>query len=219
VRWNEHHAEISAHRYVGFATGAASGLTFLAKADMGYVSFSRWTPNFPLSMQKMSLNLVHAAVTTNIAGFDTVLTAEFNSGTAQDIDTTGVAYFVNGADHKASGFSAQANGELAGMESTFYATYAKGDAAAGNAYGDKKAFTVGTEITVIPHALHLGAAYRNAKNANLADNAITFAATYDLAQNLGLQATFSKYSGSRYTQATPVATGDTMTTLLLETAW
>jgi hypothetical protein len=216
IRWNEHHAEISAHRYVGMATGAASGLTFMAKAEMGYVTFTRWTPNFPLSEQAMSLNMVHVGATNNIAGFDTVLTAEFISGKAKVIDTSGTDYFTDAAkEHKATGFSAQANGEVAGMDSSFYATYAKGDAA--GVYGDKQAFTVGTEITVIPHALHLGAAYRNAKNTGVSDNAITFAATYDVAQNLGLQATFSKYSGDKYN--TVQATGDSMTTLLLETAW
>ena len=215
VRWNEHHADISAHRYVGMATGAASGLTFLAKADMGYLAYTRWTPNFPLNDQSLSLNMVHVGVTQNIADFDMVLTAEYISGTEKVADYTTV-YFTDGIEWKAGGFTAQANGELGGMESTLYLTYAKGGAAA---YNSKQAFTLGGEVTVIPHTLHLGAAYRNGKagSAGVSDNAITLAATYDLAQNLALQATYSKYSGDRYNTAQ--ATGDQMTTLLLETAW
>jgi hypothetical protein len=214
VRWNEHHADISAHRYVGMATGAASGLTFMAKADMGYVAVSRWTPDFPMENVKLSLNLVHVGVTTNIAGFDTVLTAEVISGTEQNADNA-TTYFTNGAEYKGTGFTAQANGELGGMESTFYATYAKGDAA--GAYGDKKAFTAGADFTVIPHALHLGAAYRNGKDTGVSDNSITMAATYDITQNLALQATVSKRSGDKYN--TVQAAGNTQTTFLLETAW
>ncbi|MDP2762366.1 MAG: porin [Sideroxyarcus sp.] len=214
VRWNEHHADISAHRYVGMATGSASGLTFMAKADLGYVALTRWTPNFPLSSQSMSLNLVHAAVTTDIAGFDTVLTAEYISGTEKVADYTTV-YFTDGAEYKAGGFTAQANGEMAGMESTFYATYAKGGA---GAYSSKQAFTVGGDVTVIPHALHLGAAYRNGKDgADVSDNAISLMATYDLAQNLALQATYSMYSGDKYNTAQ--AAGDSQASFLLESAW
>ena len=216
VRWNEHHADISAHRYVGMATGAASGVTFLAKQDdMGYIAFSRWTPNFPMNNQSLSLNLLHVGVTQNIAGFDMVLTGEYISGTEKVIATDGTAFFTDGTEYKAGGVTAQANGEVNGMETTFYATYAKGGAAA---YSSKKAFTIGGEVTVIPHTLHLGAALRAGTNAaTKSDNALTLAATYDLAQNLGLQATFSKYSGDAYN--TMPATGDQMTTLLLETAW
>ena len=215
VRWNEHHADISAQRYVGMATGAASGVTFLVKQDdMGYIAFSRWTPNFPMNDQSLSLNLLHVGVTQNIAGFDMVLTGEYISGTEKLADGT-TAFFTDGIEWKAGGVTAQANGEVNGMETTFYATYAKGGAAA---YSSKKAFTIGGEVTVIPHTLHLGAALRAGTNgATKSDNALTLAATYDLAQNLGLQATFSKYSGDAYN--TMPATGDEMTTLLLETAW
>jgi hypothetical protein len=224
IRWNEHHAEISAHRYVGMSTGSASGITFMAKADMGYVALARWTPNFPMSDQKLTLNNLHVGVTPNIAGMDMVLTAEVISGTSAVADNV-TTYFVDGDVYKANGLSAQATGEVAGMESSFYATYAsapKSTASEVNAYNAsltdaKTAFTVGTEITVMPHLLHLGAAYRNAKSGGLSDNAVTLAATYDLAQNLGLQVTHSMYSGSKYD--TTQATGKAMTTFLLETAW
>jgi hypothetical protein len=224
VRWNEHHADISAHRYVGVATGAASGLTFLGKADMGYVSLTRWTPNFPMTDAALSLNMLHVGATPNIAGWDTVITAEFISGTTKTADAT-VGTFVDGNEYKATGLSAQAHGQLADMEAGFYATYAntpKSTATKTNAYNastteDKKAFTVGADVTVIPHTLHLGAAYRNGKASGKTDNALTLAATYDILQNLALQITHSTYSGTKYDTAQ--ANGTRQTSFLLETAW
>jgi len=224
IRWNEHHADISAHRYVGMATDAASGLTFMAKTELGYAALTRWTPQFPLSDNSMSLNMLHAGLTPNVAGMDMVVTVEVISGRAKDQDYT-TAYFVDGNEHKATGMTAQATGEVAGMESSFYATFATAPASTtsvANAYNAsttdaKTGFTVGAEISVIPHLLHLGGAYRNGKANGKTDNAITMAGTYDLAQNLGLQVTHSIYSGSKYD--TTQATGTSMTTFLLETAW
>ena len=224
IRWNEHHADISAHRFVGVATGGASGLTFMAKADMGYVTLTRWTPNFPLSGQALGLTMVHVGATPNIAGMDMVITAEFISGTEKVADGV-TAFFTNGNAYKATGFTAQASGDVAGMESSFYATYAatpKSTASETNAYNtsltdDKSAMTFGANVSVIPHALHLAAAYRNGKASGKTDNALTLAATYDLAQNLALQVTHSTYSGSKYDTAQ--AAGTAMTTFLLESAW
>jgi hypothetical protein len=224
VRWNEHHADISAHRFVGVATGAASGLTFMAKQEMGYVALTRWTPTFPMVDQALSLNMVHVGLTPNIAGWDTVLTAEFISGTSKSADTTAET-FVDGDVYKATGFTAQGHADVADMRVGVYATYAntpKSTASETNSYNtsttdDKKAFTIGTDVTVIPHTLHLAAAYRNGKSGGKTDNALTLAATYDILQNLALQVTTSTYSGSKYDTAQ--ANGTRQTSFLLETAW
>lgn len=232
IRWNEHHADISAHRFVGMATGAASGVAFVAKTDMAYINFSRFTPNYPLAQQAMGSNLIHIGVTPNVAGFDMVLTAEFVSGKVKLQDAfhavdnpTGTSTFIDGDATKSSGFSAQATGEVVGFESSFYATYAvapKSTASETNSYNtsltdDKSAMTVGADVSVIPHVLHLAAAYRNGKAAGKTDNSVTVAATYDLAQNMALQVTHSARSGSKYDTAQTY--GTQQTSILLETAW
>jgi hypothetical protein len=238
VRWNEHHADISAHRYIGLATDAASGVTLLAKADMGYVALTQWAPAFPMNDQSLSLNLIHAGLTMDIAGFDTVITGEMVSGTSKTADATpGVNAFVDGQKYESMGVSAQAHGELAGMSAGFYATYAsapKTDAAdlaanAGtgnsnvNAYNDsvnsKRAFTVGGEVSVIPHALTVGAAYRDGRADGQSDNALTLMMNYDIAQNMGIQITHSMYSGDKYDNLSADSKGDALTSFLLETAW
>jgi len=231
IRWNEHHADISAHRFVGMATGAASGIAFVAKTDMAYINFSRFTPNYPLAQQAMGSNLIHIGVTPNVAGFDMVLTAEFVSGKVKVQDAlsvanpTGTNTFIDGDATKSSGFSAQATGDLAGFESSFYATYAvapKSTASETNSYNgsltdDTSAMTVGADVSVIPHVLHLAGAYRNGKAAGKTDNSVTVAATYDLAQNMALQVTHSARSGSKYD--TVQTNGTQQTSILLETAW
>jgi hypothetical protein len=232
IRWNEHHADISAHRFVGMATGAASGMAFVAKTDMGYINYTRFTDNYPLSNQAMGSNLIHVGVTPNVAGFDMVLTAEFVSGKQKVQDAynainspTATGTFIDGNATKSSGFSAQATGDLAGFESSFYATYAvapKSTATETNSYNasltdDTSAMTVGADVSVIPHVLHLAGAYRNGKAAGKTDNSVTVAATYDLAQNMALQVTHSARSGSKYDTAQ--ANGTQQTSFLLEAAW
>jgi len=96
--------------------------------------------------------------------------------------------------------------------------------AGGSAYNknnitDKKAWTLGVDYSVIPHALSIGAAYRNADNGAAAtangDDAWTVQAVYDLYQNVALHAVHSKSSGSAHTATTQ----NNLTTLMLEMAW
>ena len=225
VRWNEHHADISAHRYVGVATGAAAGFTFMAKSDMGYVTLTRWAPNANMVDQSLSLNMLHVGVTPNISGWDTVITGEVISGTSKTLDGVTTFSFVDGNEYKATGLTAQSHGEISGLPTGLYATYAntpKSTAAKTNAYNgsftdDEKAFTIGADVSVVPNTLHVGAAYRNGKSAALTDNALSLMATYDIAQNMALQVTHSRYSGTKYNTAQP--NGTQQTSFLLETAW
>jgi hypothetical protein len=141
----------------------------------------------------------------------------------------------------------QAQGAVAEMETSVYAQYAVAPKSSGvnaNLFNggvtDKKAVTVGADFSVIPHTLHVGAAYRiantgvnaaeQAAGAGDKDNALTFTAVYDLFQNVALHANYSMRSGSSYdaggtndaTTADPVtgAKGSkNLLTLMLEAAW
>jgi len=242
VRWAEHRKEISAQQYVG-TDGAATGLAFVALHEMGYINVSRWSPNFTAGgaagktpfdaaaahsgAVALTSTYVRAAVTPNIADWALHIGLQSWSGLSD----------VGGTDFatKATAVDFQGHGNVAGMETGVYATYAKvpavttgdlnlfslaNDASGGlNAAGatDKTAMTIGADVSVIPHVLHIGAAYRNAKNAsNKSDNAITGMVVYDLTQNVALHVNHSMYSGD----ANPSATAKTqLTTFLLEAAW
>ncbi|HEY0664769.1 MAG TPA: hypothetical protein VGD24_01760 [Gallionella sp.] len=257
VRWNEHHADISAHRFVGAATGSASGVSLLVKADIGYLNYTMWTPNFPMTDQSLALSMVHAAWTPTFGAWDMVVGVDVISGTDKVADpvvagtpagfeinqttgtivpvaatpASGTGTFVDGADYKMTGLTVQAHGAFGEMPAGIYATYAvapKSTVDSTNAYNgnanDESAFTIGADVSVIPHALHVGAAYRagttgavDAAGDDVTDNALTVAMTYDLAQNLALQVTHSMYSGTKYDKVQ--AAGDAQTSILLETAW
>ncbi len=236
IRWAEHRKEISAHQYTGMGAGAWSGLGFVAKTDMAYVSISRMSPHlfFPADSTggvQMQTTGVNVGVTPSVAGFDVIAGFQMLTGESYMDDSVLLAW--NKAVTKATGVSLQALGEVAGMEAGVYAQYAKvpktgaGEvsalklSAAGNASpiaNDISATTVGVDVTVIPHALSIGAALRNGKNsAGKSDNAVTLTAVYDLMQNVALHANYSMYSGDAYTP-TP-ANGKTLFTGMLEAAW
>ncbi len=209
IRWGEHRKEISAHQYTGLGDNEASGIAMLAHTDMGYINVTRYSPTFVTAVQ-MASTAIDVAVTPTIADMATIFSAQMITGDSYLADATPVTT-------KGMGFSAQAHGEVAGMEAGFYGQYAKTDAGSwvGNQANaaEKKAFTLGAEFTVIPHTAHLGAAYRNAKNGSVNDNAYTFLATYDIAQNVALVVNFTKY------QKAQGANGDQLFTGMLEAAW
>jgi hypothetical protein len=172
IRWAEHRKEISAHQYTGVGAGTASGLAFVAHHEMGYINVSRFTPDFAFvpgaTGVQMTSTAVHIAATPTVADWAMIVSAEMVSGSSF------IAGGTNEVATKGSGFSAQAHGEVAGMETGLYAQYSvasKSDAAGpANIYnastvGDAKAFTVGADVTVIPHTLSLGVAYRQGTKA------------------------------------------------------
>jgi len=145
-------------------------------------------------------------------------------------------------DTKATSLDFQAQGQAAGKDLSLYATWAKAPVVAavvggtaGNVYGGgvnaTSAWTIGADYSVIPHTLHLGVAYRNAETGAGAlgmadkDNSFTVAAVYDLTQNVALHVNHSMRSGSAYAVGGSLdktvvgATGDQLTTFLLEAAW
>jgi len=232
IRWAEHRLETSAFQYVtnsnwqsaaGYAAGGANaqsggeatGLAFVAHADMGYINVTRFAPTFAEAVQ-MSSTAIEIAATPTIGNFATIFSANLLSGSS---------YLTGGATQistKATALSAQAHGELAGMETGLYAQWAKGDKAVDSDFGDKQATTVGADFTVIPHTLSLGAAFRAAKTQGEADNATTLTAVYDLAQNVAVVVNYTKYSKLQQKGAglyTAKGKGDSLVTGMLEAAW
>ncbi|MEW6314073.1 MAG: hypothetical protein AB1513_08555 [Pseudomonadota bacterium] len=260
IRWAEHRMDISAQQYVGTAT-AASGLAFVAKHDMGYVNFSRWTPNHmpgsnggAVASTGFSSHYLRAAVTPSIGEWNVQAGVQIWGGQSEILDGVGAA--GNNQDTKATSIDAQAHGAVSGLPMGVYFTYAK--APAGNANNsnlfnpalvatggqDRKAWTVGADLSVIPNKAHIGAAVRRANTgaavrrantgaavggvvggANESDNSWSLMGIYDLAQNIALHVNYSKRSGSAYDVGNSLdktvagSVGDTLTTFLLEMAW
>ncbi|MDD2928436.1 MAG: hypothetical protein PHY50_01265 [Sideroxydans sp.] len=217
IRWSEHRTEVYAYQYIGMGEGldlGNTGLAFVAKNDMGYINFTRWAPSFAKAIQ-MSSTALSIAATPNIAGWDSVISVDILTGNSFLNDAT-----FTEVQTKSTGINAQAQGELAGMETSLYASYASaaGSAATGpqNLYnvgtGSRSAMNAGADFTVIPHTLSLGA--NMLKTTGGIGDAVTFMAVYDLAQNVAVVANFTKFSKNQ-----GVTKGDTLFTGMLEAAW
>jgi hypothetical protein len=231
IRWSEHHAETYAGRFTGLATGAASGLTYVVKSDIGYINLTRWAPHYTLSGTtgvQLRSNWLRIAATPTFADWAMHIGLGIANGSnyCNVFGTAAVA--ADKCDTKGNVFDVQAQGVVAEMETSLYFATSKtpkspvgGTSNYFNAStaNDLKATTIGAEVSVIPHTLHLGAAYRKGKQSDVAaskDDAITVQAIYDLFQNAGLHAVYSKYSGPAYDL--PNASNSKLT-LMLESAW
>ena len=233
VRWSEHRKETSAAQYTGIGGWAATGLALVAKNDMGYINFSRWSPNFVAgggaSAIQLRSNYLRIAATPTVADWAMHIGAQLASGSNyQDgSGTLGLSGSFELIETKASALDFQALGQVGGNDLGVYATWSKANATAAGATPnvfntaarDKTAWTIAADYSVIPNALHLAAAYRNGDNGKATangDDAITLQAVYDLQQNVALHLIHSRYSGSAYDAA---GKADTLTTFMLEAAW
>ena len=246
-RWAEHRREVSAIQYNadrGFDAGAATGVTFAAQNDMGFINLTKWdashlpSPNSDAGAGgDFDSNYVRIAATPTVGDWAMVVGLGKMSGSSYSSTTrlvAGVDTVAGKVDTDQTFFDFQAQGEVAGKELGVYFQHAKAPAGSGvtNAYNgsncavgaacnpDRKATTIGADYTVIPHALSIGLAYRNADTggavATNGDDAWTVTAVYDLYQNVAFHLNHSQYSGSAHNAA---GTVKNLTTLMLEAAW
>ncbi len=240
VRWAEHRDDISAAQFTGLGTGAASGIAFVVQNDLGYVNLSRWSPNFTYgggAAVQMKSNWLRIAATPTIADWAMHIGLGITSGS----NYIAPAAAATEVDTKGNVFDVQAQGALGDMETSLYfqyATAAKSTATKANYFNastinDEKAVTLGMDVSVIPHTLHVGASLLSGNTGKtLATDtdkvkSVTLTAVYDLFQNVALHANYSTRSGSAYDQTTgtraantlPGGTGKTLLTLMLEAAW
>ncbi|MEQ1674208.1 MAG: hypothetical protein ABL865_04115, partial [Candidatus Nitrotoga sp.] len=219
ARWAEHALDISAQQYTGMGAGPATGFAFSAQHELGYISFSRFSPNF-LALEvaqgregtavAFKSNLLRVAATPSVGDWDVQVGLGLISGTnyvdqglnAVNAQGNPIITANDKVDTKARSLDFQAFGKVGAHDLSVYATYAVVPYVApvpgvtvGNAYhmagvasnvtgggnfvgtNDVKAFAIGAEYSVVPQLLHLGGAYRNAKNGDVAaldgDNSIT----------------------------------------------
>lgn len=239
-RWAEHRRETSAVQYNadrGVNLGGATGVALVAQNDMGFINYTKWSPNYGMGANggafnsfDMSSSYIRVAATPTLGDWAMVAGVGVMGGQSLIGDPADSALPAVLAETKQTFADLQAHGELAGNELGIYAQYANAPVASVglvSAYGAgataRKAYTLGVDYSVVPRILSIGAAYRNAKDGNAdgvnGDNAVTLTAVYDLAMNVALHANYSKYSGSAHTTAATPNPTTSLYTLLLEAAW
>jgi hypothetical protein len=243
-RWAEHRRETSAVQYNADQnnvtsstanTGGATGFALVAQNDIGYINFTKWSPNYAMGGNGSSINsfdmssrYFRIAATPSVRDWDMVVGFGVMGGESLVTDS-GVVGLASLWETKQTFADFQAHGAVGKNDLGVYAQYARAPVASdtlavGSIYGagvtDRKAFTLGADYSVIPNVLSLGAAYRNARNGAAAtangDDAFTLTAVYDLAMNVALHANYSKYKGS---SRNAVGTQTSLYTLQLEAGW
>ena len=191
IRVSEMRSETSAQQYIGTARGA-QGVAFVVADPMFFVNVSKYADG-GAGGQKMlgGLTYLRAAVTPTVGEWDIGAGIQSWSGTITD--ATG----VTGSDVKATAIDAQAQGAVAGMPLGVYFTYATAPATSGGSVNalngnpnSEKATTVMAEFGVLPGTVTVMAAYRKGDTGaatNSKDDALTFGATYAIAQNVSFQ--------------------------------
>lgn len=226
IRTLEHRGEISAQQYIGTAT-AAEGIAFVAANNMGFLNYSLWAPSHTATDVGPMSHYLRVAATPTYAGWDLGGGIQWWGGTTgigSDADLAAGDYQTH-----AWAIDAQAQGAVMEMPLGVYLTYGsveKSDASGpvnlfnSETNDDKTALALIAELGVIPNKATIAIGYRSADTgaaSDSEDNAITFGATYQLAQNVQLQLNHSIYNGDKYDPKPP--DGDQLTTLMLFTAF
>lgn len=229
----QHVAATYAASYMGTRTNA-TGINLVANADFGFITLGKYADAaVGAGANTLPLTYARAAYIFDMAGWDSAVGIQNFSG---NMVALGVAQ-----SYKATILDAQFQGEIGGMSTGFYVTYATAPADAVNpnmmnagwspvtkagnapvaaaAVGSSTSFNVAGSLELIPGIATIQGAVRRAKNGNFAntgDNAIMIGATYELAQNIEIGLNHTVNSGSAWNGLVNPA-GKTSTTLLLET--
>ncbi len=222
--------------------GAAAGLAMVAQNDMGYINFTRWTPNaLPggndggVASYGANSNYLRIAVTPTIADWAMVGGIGIMSGSSELADAGTPSVIDSGlVNTEASSADLQAHGQLAGKDVGVYVTYANAPADTGTQHQlfntgskAKNAFAFGVDYSIIPNTLHIGGAYRIGQtgvastaspSSSRTDDALMLQAIYKLRQNIALHVTGALRSGTKYSEDNS-ATGKKEVILMLEGAW
>jgi len=228
---------VSAQQYIGTAT-AANGIAFIASNDNFFANYAKWGYSQGAGMSGApTANYLRGAWTTSlIPGFDSAIGFQVWNGVSAEDASTGAPGLIspNGVvDTKATAIDGQMMGDVGGMPLLLVASYARAPVTTDNinlynqGVYSKSSLNIGAELGVIPGVATVQFAMRQAKSGgyvdpvgltggNATDNAIMLGATYNLALNLRLELTYSKYSGDVYKGNYTTAagyTGDQMTML------
>jgi hypothetical protein len=225
---------VSAQQYINTAS-PANGVAFIASNDDFFANFAKWGASQGAgSSGAPSSNYLRAAWTTGlIPGFDSAIGFQIWNGiSAVDAGntfngltpTTGI--FTGVVDTKATAIDAQMMGDVGSMPLLVVASYAKAPTETDNpnlfnpGVYDRSSFNIAAELGVLPGKATVQLGYRNAKSGgyvdpvnstggNASDNAFLLGATYNIALNVRLELTYSKYSGDMYNSSNQQFAGAT----------
>ncbi len=209
----ENSTETSAQQYLvqdaNEANGGTTGVALVFHHKYGYLSYTPYitqekNTDLPNATPHKFMSYVRGVVTpAKVGNFELAAGFQLWKGTSS-IDVPD----QQRATHKADAWAVdgQAQGKVGNYPLGVYVAYGSAAKSAdGSTQNDfntstvanKKAFTIAADMGVIPAKLGLGLAYRIANNGtggSDGENAVTLAATYNIAKNVLLQVNHSFYS-------------------------
>lgn len=137
---NQHVTTAYASQYMG-TNSSATGASLVANNSMGFINIGKYAPAGAGTGVANDLPLTYARVvaTFDLAGWDSAVGVQHFDGNASPVPAAG-----SKQDYVANIIDAQAQGELAGMETGFYVSYG---AAPSSGFGNALAGTGSTLIT------------------------------------------------------------------------
>jgi hypothetical protein len=241
IRVSEHNEETSAQQYVFFTpeeSGAAAGFSFVLYDPKFFVSVTPYTPNHTpggdSNLGGLKATYLRAAFTPRIGDWALAAGVQIWSGNNVRV---GAGPGVEQVKTKGWAIDAQAQGAVAGMPLGVYLAHAKAPGSSAGAAPNhfnreahaRTATSITAELGVIPAKVTLMASLRRADDGSAAsssDNAFSLGATYQMYQNVQLQAVHSTRQKSagvgRYgptDSATGAVGGGALTTLMLSAAY
>lgn len=218
--------DISAKQYVMDAH-EARGFAFVVSDPRFFVNLTKWSPGHVEDhVSAPTATYFRAAVTPKVGSWDLGAGLQSWSGSAE----TGPGNAIVPFEIKGWAVDAQAQGAIGAMPLGIYLSHATAPASGttGNPNffnpginNAKTATSIAAELGVLPRKATLILAYRKADTGDITfngDNALTVGVTYQIVQNMQLQLTHAKRSGSAYDAGSPNMTtgnGNQLTTLVL----
>lgn len=210
----EERSVMGAAQYLGLGSGEATGVALVATNPGYFVNYSLWLPRFGNIEGAKFASYLRAALTPNIAGWDTGFGIQyfsgeygFSEGSVETIEKT-EAWVVDG----------QAQGSLGDMPIGVYASYGNAPADATNHFNsgadDKSALAGAVEVGILPNKAQLYVAGRKAKtSADKNDYALTLGGSWMLQQNVKLELFHTMKRGAA--NPSTADAGDAITTLMI----
>jgi hypothetical protein len=202
-RMLEQRGESNAFHALGVVGGGAQGLGVYYGSGMFFANVSLYAPVFEHADGAFDLSLGYRlAVTPTVAGWDTMVGIIGSAGSTKCVECAEIGpnegETLQEFKTEWMGVDAQAQGQIAGMDTEIVFGYANVGNTAGNIYGEGNALSLGAEVSFSP-MINLAVAYMaktdKSSGSDVNSSAFTVAPIINITQNQNIRLEYTSWSG------------------------
>ncbi len=202
-RMFENRKETNAFHAAGVVGGAAQGVNVFYGSGMFFANVALWAPVFEHADGGFDLSLGYRlAVTPTLAGWDTMVGIIGSAGSTKCVECAEIGPNADESlqEFKTEwmGVDAQAQGQIAGMDTEIVFGYANVGDVDGNIYAEGNSISLGAEMSFSP-MINLAVAYMTATDkssgTDVDRSAFTVAPIINITQNQNLRVEYTAWSG------------------------